>query len=293
MTDDDAALALRLHAEELEDLRTGGAPRPFFPVAQESKKRSAPEEERPLYTPEWECPVCLCSLGKTPGLVPCGITSCEPFPHNICYECWENLAKPALCPTCRRPCKSIVLHASFINSQSDPAAAAALQRAVDKMRKSAVAAPVQMAPLFLPSFGVNVMWPVPQAPVVRPSVLPQAPVVPPLLTVEQRRTERVKFVTSQISELLNARAEPLPLGDKLIAFSKTVPEFDQRFVYLGCGTTPSGALNEKLFRLAADITPRINAGLANHTVTPAPWQIIPGRKGRTWAYMVFEIKRNN
>lgn len=90
----------------------------------------AAEPAKRLYTPEWECMVCMDALGVDAGLVPCVITSCAPVAHLVCYSCAqdESLRNGAPCPLCRKPIGGVLPIGALVNEEADDAARQTLDR---------------------------------------------------------------------------------------------------------------------------------------------------------------------
>lgn len=74
-----------------------------------------------LYTPKWECPICMDELGVDAGVIPCVITSCRPVAHIVCYKCAQKpeLCIGARCPLCRTPIASILPIGAFVDEGAD------------------------------------------------------------------------------------------------------------------------------------------------------------------------------
>jgi hypothetical protein len=102
---------------------------------------SAPDAvDEQLYTPKWECCVCLEELGRKRGLLPCLNTRCPD--HGVCYACVQSLPRAngqTLCPLCRAPCGEFVPLANFVDTTRDPEAAEMLRAA--KRARTATTAP--------------------------------------------------------------------------------------------------------------------------------------------------------
>ena len=84
-----------------------------------------PPKKKARLSLSWECPVCLEELGDSKGLVPCTITTCQPAPHSICLDCYEELMKQKRtdCPKCRQPIGSIVPMFDMVPRDDDVALA--------------------------------------------------------------------------------------------------------------------------------------------------------------------------
>jgi len=92
------------------------------------KRKREDEDTRALYTPQWECPLCMDELGRDAGLVPCVITSCRPVAHLVCYTCAQNdtLRNGAPCPLCRTPIGVVLPIGALVDDDADAVARATL-----------------------------------------------------------------------------------------------------------------------------------------------------------------------
>jgi hypothetical protein len=233
---------------------------------------SEPSDER------WSCPVCFDQLGDD-GIVPCGLVSCRPVQHLVCYTCAQAMPKNEAglltCPICRRLTEAVPI-VDFVQRSGCGAKTAALlaELAYDGEAKASVVS----------------------------SAVDNSRKAAAKLedTQAQLVAKRVSYVVDRVNKFLaRGGMDKYPDG-YCEQWGYVVPAFDQQNVRLKCKqrgfrTVSRPALQRELNDVARDMQPHISA-----IYEDSPYIINMGREqsyrsktglSRKPVYMLVTIKR--
>lgn len=235
-------------------------------------------ERNRLYTPSWECIVCMNDLGVEPGMIPAVITTCRPVAHMICMKCADKLkadsgGKPH-CPSCRKECGDIVPIAALVSEQADPAAA----RILDSVRYVAESA-------FNLAQSKSLV------------ALTARAASNSKLEIIQKR---VDYVIAEVNKKLNDPKITTKYPNGFTCWSWEVPKFDETNVRLVCKSTQLHPRRQQraqvalqLSEMVKELQPFVNAVFEGSgiSVTFTEDQSYNG-KGKKFAYLMMAINQS-